>query len=134
MHGCQQPGGYNKDSVGQWKTFFMFDPNISFLCGRSSDLLHLPGAFPSRVRDSGRDARKIPEITAAGTVQDFHLIPFSFPPQKRIGKPHGTNVVKYMPGIPAGSCFFSTGVVDKGIRSKQRALSREKSQPFRSDQ
>ncbi len=38
------------------------------------------GAFPSRLwRDSGRRCLGICDaLTAAGTVQDFHLVPFSF--------------------------------------------------------
>jgi len=46
--------------------------------GRSSDLL-LKGAFPSAL---GGQWLKVPsnivELTAAGTVQDLHLIPFQY--------------------------------------------------------
>jgi len=45
--------------------------------GRSSDLLHLPAAFPSAKRtvaEEYRQERK--ELTAAGTVPEFHRIPF----------------------------------------------------------
>ncbi len=46
--------------------------------GRSSDLLLFLNAFPSAC-DSGRMFKKInAEITAAGTVQVLHLVPFSF--------------------------------------------------------
>jgi hypothetical protein len=46
--------------------------------GRSSDLLRLL-RLPVRFADSGRVCNKhILEFTAAGTVADFHGIPFSF--------------------------------------------------------
>jgi hypothetical protein len=47
-----------------------YDTNDS---GRSSDLL-LQSAFPSN-NEQWRSALNSMELTAAGTVQDFHLIP-----------------------------------------------------------
>lgn len=45
--------------------------------GRSSDLFFLSDAFPS-VKESGlRISERYEELTAAGTVPEFHRIPFS---------------------------------------------------------
>jgi len=51
-------------------------PNINDH-GRSSDFLHFwRPSHPDGIGTVARVAMKIEEITAAGTVQDFHLVPY----------------------------------------------------------
>jgi hypothetical protein len=54
---------------------FIPNPLVNKCTGRSSDLLPSSGAFPFRNRNSGGMPELLTELTAAETVQVFHLIP-----------------------------------------------------------
>lgn len=60
--------------LGPFKTFY---PKVLNLCRAMAGLLTRSFPEPSRQpeADSGKDFRKLKELTAAGTVQDLHLIP-----------------------------------------------------------
>jgi hypothetical protein len=56
--------------------------------GRSSDLLLFPNAFPSELIETVAKVvfSTFIELTAAGTVADFHGIPFSSLSERRFGQ------------------------------------------------